>query len=352
MSGLMPDRPIATVAVPPERSNPMAWWPFARSPLTDPRSLASSFAIHALALVVASLVAFRVVGIEEPPKPNPSMVGEIDPIDTRAPSQDGGGAAGELGGETSEVAVENGVPLQATRDPAADELLAEIIPRRSGVEPGPQVLPGPSTSGLGLMPGPGTGGGGGAGGGSNLGAGTGTGPGTEFFGVRDRAGSYAYVIDCSGSMSARDSLDVAKRELLASLNRLPPEGRFGVVFYNLTPTVFTDPQGRQALMPAIPASKERVRALLQGIQPYGGTDHMTAIRSAIALKPEVIFFLTDADLMTRQDVTQIRSMLGKTRIQVVEFGVTGSLGDSAPLQSLARETGGSYRYIDVRTFKK
>ena len=340
-----PDRPAP---VPSKTS----WWPFARSPLTDPRSLTSSLLIHALILVIASFAAFRVIGVVEPAKPNPAMIGEVDPIDNRAPSVEGGGGAGELGGEAAEVAVESGVPDRPTRDAAADELLSEVLPRRPGAEPGPQVLPGPSTSGIGLMPGPGTGGGGGSGGGSNLGTGTGTGPGTEFFGVRDRAGSYAYVIDCSGSMSARDSLEVAKRELLASLGRLPPDGLFGVVFYNLSANVFTNPQGRQAMMPATPASKERVRTLLQGIQPYGGTDHMQAIQAALKLRPEVIFFLTDADLMTRQDVSQIRALLGKTRIQVVEFGVTGSLGDSAPLQALARESGGSYRYIDVRSFKQ
>lgn len=329
-----------------------SWGWVRRSPLTDPRALVSSLGVHAVVLLIASVAAFQVIGVVEPPRPAPALVGELDGTDNRAPSRDAGGSPGELGGEAAEVAVERAAPDQTTRDPAADELLAEILPRATRTaEAAPPVLPGPSTSGLGLMPGPGSGGGGGSGGGSNQGAGQGNGPGTEFFGVRDRAGSYAYVIDCSGSMSARGSLDVAKRELLASLNRIPPDGQFGVVFYNLSANVFTDPQGRQALMPATPASKERVRTLLQGIQPYGGTDHMLAIRAAVALKPEVIFFLTDADLMTRGDVGQIRALLGKTRIQVVEFGVTGSLGDNAPLQTLARETGGSYRYIDVRGFK-
>ena len=48
----------------------------------------------------------------------------------------------------------------------------------------------------------------------------------------ERAGSFAYVIDRSGSMATRNSLDVAKRELRASIAKLTPNVRFSVVFYN------------------------------------------------------------------------------------------------------------------------
>jgi hypothetical protein len=103
-------------------------------------------------------------------------------------------------------------------------------------------------------------------------------------------------------------------------------------------------------MPATPANKARVRTLLAGIEASLGTDHMLALRAALALKPEVIFFLTDADLMNRQEVAAILAEVGKTRIQAVEFGLSGALGGSPALKSLAKSTGGSYRYIDVNTF--
>ena len=122
-----------------------------------------------------------------------------------------------------------------------------------------RALPGPQIGGVGVLPGPGLGGGGGSGGGSGGGVGRGVGPGTEFFGARERAESFAYVIDCSGSMASRGSLDVAKRELLASLDQLPPDARFAIVFYNLHATIFSDPQGRKGLMPATAANKARVR---------------------------------------------------------------------------------------------
>ena len=151
-------------------------------------------------------------------------------------------------------------------------------------------------------------------------------------------------------MTARGSLDVAKRELLESLAKISPDARFAVVFYNLDAKVFTDPAGHPGMMAATPSNKARVRTLLSTVQPDGGTDHMQALKAAFEFHPEVIFFLTDADLMTRQDIAELVAQAGKTRIQAVEFGQVTGLGGSVPLKMLAKQTGGTYRYIDVNSF--
>ncbi len=130
-------------------------------------------------------------------------------------------------------------------------------------------------------------------------------------------------------MATRNALEVAKREMLASLGQLPPDARFAVVFYNLRSTTLADPQGHRGLMAATQGNKARVRAQLAEIEPVGGTDHMLALCAALALHPEVVFFLTDADLMTNSDVTEILSEAGSTRIQAVEFGRGPPLGSSA-----------------------
>ena len=161
---------------------------------------------------------------------------------------EGGGGPGEIGGTSSVafVASDDGTQRQeATRDPVADNLLAEILPNPQPNVAGARerALPGPQTTGQGLIPGSGSGGGGGVGGGSGGGAGRTTGPGTQFFGARDHAHSFVYLIDCSGSMATHNSLDVAKRETLASINQLPPDAQFAVIFYNLQTRAITDPQG-------------------------------------------------------------------------------------------------------------
>src|SRR4051794_28654401 len=302
-----------------------------RSPLTDPQALGGSFAFHTVLLVVASLAALSVVVPAAPELPK-VLRGELDPVDNRA-AKEGGGSPGELGGEGAIEALPAAAgqaPGDQPSDPAADALLSEILPSASAADAAQRALPGPQTSGLGVLPGTGRGGGGGSGGGSGGGIGRGIGPGTEFFGAREHAGSFAYVIDCSGSMAVWKALDMAKRELLASLGQLPPDARFGVVFYNLTSTMFSDAKGQQGMMAATASNKARVRTLLNTVVPDGGTNHMTALRAALSLHPEVIFFLTDADLMTGKDVEEIRAAAGPPGIQPIELGVGPSLSESAP----------------------
>ena len=210
-------------------------------PLTDPRSVGSSVVFHVmLVLLLASLTALNVALPMAVSRPK-ALYAELDPVDNRAdvPSSpgEGGGGLGEIGGMSNLPLIPPSDGTNAhgeTRDPVAETLLAEILPSS---QPKPseslqRALPGPLTTGQGLIPGSGTGGGGGVGGGSGGGAGRGIGPGTQFFGARDHARSFAYVIDCSGSMATRHSLDVAKRELLASLSQLAPDAQFAVIFYN------------------------------------------------------------------------------------------------------------------------
>jgi hypothetical protein len=330
------------------------------SPLTDLRSLGSSAMFHVIVVLLASLTALNVALPMAAPRPK-ALYAEIDPVDNRAdvpssPGQ-GGGSPGDIGGISNLPFIppsDGTKPQGATRDPVADTLLAEILPssQPSSNDSLQRALPGPQTTGQGLIPGSGSGGGGGAGGGSGGGAGRGIGPGTQFFGARDHAHSFAYVIDCSGSMATRNSLEVAKREMLASINQLPPDAQFAVIFYNLNARMLTDPQGRPGLMAATAPNKARVQTQLATIAPDGGTDHMTALREALKLKPEVIFFLTDADLMSNNDVNEILAEVGSTRIQAVEFGRGIELGQRTPLGRLATTTGGSYLYIDVSHFPR
>ncbi|WP_250846958.1 vWA domain-containing protein [Aquisphaera insulae] len=330
---------------------------FGETPLTDPRSLASSALVHLLLVAVASLTVLQATRPREAERPA-TLRGEIGPADTRADRRDaagsGGGSEGEIGGlGTVEFrAPSSGTdPRGAGPDPAADAILNEILPDRSPRDL-ERALPGPQTTGIGLIPGSGSGGGGGSGGGSGGGEGREVGPGTEFFGARDNAHSFVYVIDCSGSMVAQDSLGVAKRELMNSLNPLPPDARFAAIFYNLKVRILADPSGQQGMMPATAANKARVEAQLRSVGPDGGTDHMLALRTALGLKPEVVFFLTDADMMSNSEVDKILPLAAGVRIQAVEFGRGSDLGTGTPLRRLATTTGGTYRYIDVMNFPK
>ena len=105
-------------------------------------------------------------------------------------------------------------------------------------------------------------------------------------------------------------------------------------------------------MVATAANKELVRSKLAPVVPDGGTEHMLALRAALSLHTEVIYFLTDADLMTNSDVSEVLAEAGATRIQCIEFGRGSDIGGSGPLRRLASASGGTYRYIDVIKFSR
>ncbi|CAN5646995.1 hypothetical protein BH23PLA1_BH23PLA1_10760 [soil metagenome] len=326
-----------------------------RNPLANPKSLGSSLIFHAALLLLASVAAMGAISpVDRGPKS--FLPGEIEPVDNRVPREmDGGGGPGELGGtlrpDQIRIAADGQADdSRAVPDPAADALLEEILPVQPAPDPSTRALPGPIDLGIGVLPAPGSGGGGGEGGGSGGGQGRGLGAGAEFFGARDRASSFVYVIDRSNSMTNRNSMEIAKGELWASLSRLPADAEFGIVFYNERATPFTNAQGQARMMPATQENKSRVQARLQQVQADGGTNHIEALRAGFAMKPEVIFFLTDADDMNDREAERLARESGPIRIQAIEFGIGPDSGLTVPLRALAQTTGGSYRYIDVMTF--
>src|SRR5271166_2021848 len=105
------------------------------TPLTDVRSLGSSALFHAFVLLIASLTILNAaMPLGESSRPK-ALYTEVDPVDNResvppSPGQ-GGGGPGEIGGMTSLpfVSTIDATKRQdATRDPIADTLLAEILP--------------------------------------------------------------------------------------------------------------------------------------------------------------------------------------------------------------------------------
>ncbi len=327
----------------------------AQSPLTDPRSLLSSAAFHGLLLFLGSFVVLARVFPGDDTTRSPSViVGALDPVDNRTVAVQPGGGPGEIGGTLTPEEMERlgGAGTPVASDALAESLIEDILPVPMAASSSTEPLPLPDAPGLGVLPGPGLGGGGGSGGGSDGGQGPGIGAGTEFFGTKERAQSFLYVIDRSHSMNNRGAINLAKRELLASLEQLPPEADFGVLFYNEKIIGFPDPTGVTSLMSATLNNKGRLERTLQEIVADGATNHVDALLAGIDLKPEVIFFLTDADRMQDWEAEKLIRAAGPIRIQAIEFGLGPDLGVVVPLRTLATSTGGSYRYVDLTLFSR
>ena len=84
------------------------------------------------------------------------------------------------------------------------------------------------------------------------------------------------------------------------------------------------------------------------VRAQGGTDHLAALRRAVALEPDVIFFVTDADDMTADQVRNV-TQLNRARavIHAVEVNNDREGREETPLKLLARLNGGTHRVVRV-----
>jgi hypothetical protein len=166
---------------------------------------------------------------------------------------------------------------------------------------------------------------------------------TAFFNVPARGRTIVYVIDRSQSMGANGDLTIAKRELEASLERLPVGTRFQVIAYNRS----AEPlhlSGQPELLIASPDSVRQAIARIGRLDAEGGTDHLAALKRALALHPDAIYFLTDADDLLPEQVwaVTVRNQ-GRTVIHAIDLNPLR--GAASPLDLLARQNGGQYRAV-------
>ncbi len=153
-----------------------------------------------------------------------------------------------------------------------------------------------------------------------------------------------YVIDRSLSMGLSGALPLAKRELAAGLDALPADCRFAVILYNRQ----AEPLGAAGLLDATEANRAAVARLVDAVRAEGGTDHVAALRRAVALGADVIFLVTDADEMTAEQVRGVALLSrGRAAIHAIELNNDGDRPEETPLKLLARLTGGTHRVVPV-----
>jgi hypothetical protein len=171
--------------------------------------------------------------------------------------------------------------------------------------------------------------------------------GTTFFQVAAEGAAVVYVIDCSASMGLNGGLAAARRELLASLARLPGSARFQVVAYNRSASPLRL-GGRSDLVPADAGSLREATGLLARLRASGSTNHVEALRRALELEPDDIFLVTDADDLTPDQVRRVTQWNGgRAAIHAIELGAREESRPGGPLETLARSNRGTYRFVPL-----
>lgn len=208
--------------------------------------------------------------------------------------------------------------------------------------------------GPGFQSGNGSGGGDGDGGDGDGGEGEGTEKGeVGFFGTRAKGKSFVFIVDCSGSMTMLTTIPQprqpivtrflrARQELLSSLGQLTEDQKFYVIFYNHQTYPMHYPTPLQGMAPATKDHMGLAQSWIQNVVPGGGTDPREAFQIALALRPEVIFFLTDGIIPRATRNVAKENNKSRTKIHTVAFGLPDN---QETLIGIAKDNQGRFRFV-------
>lgn len=180
-----------------------------------------------------------------------------------------------------------------------------------------------------------------AGGGAKSGGGPGK---VSFFGAEAEAERIVFVVDNSGSMQ-HGRMQVTLLELAASIRRLSESQHFYVVFFSDQAYPMFFPKSVMETLPATQENKKAAMQWLRSVEMCLGGRLLDAMDFAIALKPDVVFLLTDGDIRSPRVIERM------TAKDAWGFPIhTLGMGARTPqhaqiLQAIADASGGTARPV-------
>ncbi|MCX5669777.1 MAG: VWA domain-containing protein [Planctomycetota bacterium] len=157
-------------------------------------------------------------------------------------------------------------------------------------------------------------------------------------GIPFEAAKVVYLVDRSGSMT--DSLEIVKYELKRSIGELDEESEFHVIFYSTGPVV---EMPTRRLVHATERNKQMAFEFIDLVIAMGGTDPSQAIERAFAVKPDLVYLLTDGEFdRAVADLVKRRNADG--RVKVCTIGFLYHPKDPV-LVDIAERNGGQYKFI-------
>ncbi|MFO0810401.1 MAG: VWA domain-containing protein [Gemmataceae bacterium] len=166
-------------------------------------------------------------------------------------------------------------------------------------------------------------------------------PGIAFCGVQAKGTSVVYVIDRSASMGLDSRFDRARRAVAASLRRLPPNTRFQVIAYHRTATALPNTSG---LIAATPGAVEAAIAHLDSLAAEGSNGHRAALAFALSMRPDAVYYLTDDDELTVEDVREVTQLNRRAKASIHTLCLVPPRGDT-PMRQLAANNRGVFQVV-------
>jgi hypothetical protein len=172
----------------------------------------------------------------------------------------------------------------------------------------------------------------------------------RFFDVSTDARRVVYILDHSGSML--DNFDFLRQEAVRSIGDLEETQSFGVVMVSEQATAIYP-----KLQPASAAQKKELRLKLAQFRAQGSNDDLLApfleaFQKAFAMHPDAIYFLTDGHFDPRLPKELQKLNAGKAvRINTLAF-INKEPGYEQQLRQMAKDNGGSYKFVSERDLGK
>lgn len=176
-----------------------------------------------------------------------------------------------------------------------------------------------------------------------------------YYDIPIHARRVVFVLDTSRSMGAGGSvsrLEAAKRELAATIEKLPEECLFTVIVFNSEVMRWQD-----RLRPATTGNKALAASFVRGQKPNGKTATYDALHAALGIDPhvEAIFLLSDGapsegTIVNPQTVlSTIRQENRTRRLKIHTLGAFGgqqAAGLENFMRQLAEQNDGQFRRLD------
>jgi hypothetical protein len=166
--------------------------------------------------------------------------------------------------------------------------------------------------------------------------------GAAFFGSQGAGKTFIYIVDMSGSMYG-GRFERARRELISSIEKLNPEQSFHVFFFSDQTFPLFYPKPANSLIKANSSNKKKAVRWIRAREPGGLTNPIMSLRSALELKPDVIFLLTDGEV---DDPDQVRKIIQDNNVRTTIHTIAFENEDGAnTLERIAKENRGSFRFV-------